>query len=698
MSRNETSQRRASNAGLSTRRSARIKILPSLLAATLATAQGALATELIDLEDGRIGNLSGLYIADIDASSNVMVGAFFRNGNHQAFRWDAVSGKLDELGTLGGDISYAKGVNATGDVVVGESTDNAYNRLAFRWTSAGGMSSLGTLGGDNSTAEAVNIAGDVVVGSSNITGNSEVHAFRWTLADGMQDLGTLGGGSSDATALNGAGDVVVGTAENGAIDMDGSLVYRAFRWTEASGQMQDLGTLGGSKSNAYGVNSQGDVVVGDADTGAVDINGKAIYHAFRWTEASGQMQDLSTLGGDNSNAYGVNKQGDVVVGQANAANGDVRAFRWTETGGMQSIEDWLAAHKVTVHGMNTQIAHGVNADGTVVIGLLGNGHPFLARVTPDGTGMIDIPAFNTGLYRVANSALLAVHDADLVMHGAHGNPMRSLLPVGRSSFWTAGDVGRQDHGVYDSKQGVAEVGYGYRPAIGMQFNIAVGRTYSSSDTGLGGNTRARSTYVFPELILSVPDRPLRATLSAYYGQGDLRIDRAYLNAGTLTHAYARPDTTTMSARVRLDWVDAMTMGKTSLTPYTSLSYLEARVDGYTEQGQGFPVRWNQHTEHATTAHIGVDAVHPLSDTLTVLARVEAAHRFESQGAVMSGALLGAGGAPLAFPGQDLKQNWLRVGLGLEQKTRHGIASLILNATTQGEMPAYLLAANYRWVF
>jgi len=166
----------------------------------------------------------------------------------------------------------------------------------------------------------------------------------------------------------------------------------------------------------------------------------------------------------------------------------------------------------------------------------------------------------------------------------------------------------------------------------------------------------------------------------------------------LTHAFARPDTTTMSARVRLDWVDAMTMGKTSLTPYTSLSYLEARVDGYTEQGQGFPVRWNQHTEHATTVHIGVDAVHPLSDTLTVLARVEAAHRFESQGAVMSGALLGTGGAPLAFPGQDLKQNWLRVGLGLEQKTRHGIASLILNATTQGEMPAYWLAANYRWVF
>jgi probable HAF family extracellular repeat protein len=54
--------------------------------------------------------------------------------------------------------------------------------------------------------------------------------------------------------------------------------------------MQDLGTLGGSYSWAYGVSADGAVVVGRAYN-AVG------YRAFRWTAAGG-MQDLGTLGGE----------------------------------------------------------------------------------------------------------------------------------------------------------------------------------------------------------------------------------------------------------------------------------------------------------------------------------------------------------------------------------------------------------------
>ncbi|NIN63845.1 MAG: HAF repeat-containing protein, partial [Anaerolineae bacterium] len=58
--------------------------------------------------------------------------------------------------------------------------------------------------------------------------------------------------------------------------------------------MVDLGTLGGYRSDAYAINSQGQVV-GDSR------NALGFTHAFVWT-AEGGMVDLGTLGGGQSSA------------------------------------------------------------------------------------------------------------------------------------------------------------------------------------------------------------------------------------------------------------------------------------------------------------------------------------------------------------------------------------------------------------
>jgi probable HAF family extracellular repeat protein len=144
----------------------------------------------------------------------------------------------------------------------------------------------------------------------------------------MQDLGTLGGRSSQAWGVSADGAVVVGWAFNAA----GGIMPFAGR----VGGMQDLGTLGGARSHAYGVSADGSVVVGRAG------NAAGQYRAFRWT-ASGGMQNLGTLGGNQSEAYGVSADGSVVVGSAQNTSGGYRAFRWTASGGMQDLNTTYAS-------------------------------------------------------------------------------------------------------------------------------------------------------------------------------------------------------------------------------------------------------------------------------------------------------------------------------------------------------------------
>src|SRR2546421_15427 len=82
--------------------------------------------------------------------------------------------------------------------------------------------------------------------------------------------------------------------------------------------MEDLGTLGGSASYAYGMNAAGQVV-GNSLTAGNDSQ-----HAFRWT--GGVMQDLGTLGGHSSEAYAINDAGQVAGHSATVGDASLHAF------------------------------------------------------------------------------------------------------------------------------------------------------------------------------------------------------------------------------------------------------------------------------------------------------------------------------------------------------------------------------------
>jgi len=168
----------------------------------------------------------------------------------------------------------------------------------------------------------------------------------------MQDLGTLGGGSSEAYGVSADGSVVVGWAQNA------SYQWSAFRWT-ASGGMQDLGTLGGNESAAYGVSADGSVVIGRIQ------NASNRYRALRWTQAGG-MQDLGTLGGNESEAWGVSANGSVVVGRADDAGNAWRAFRWTVSGGMEDLN--LTYASLLPSGSRLEVAYAISLDGRYIVG------------------------------------------------------------------------------------------------------------------------------------------------------------------------------------------------------------------------------------------------------------------------------------------------------------------------------------------
>src|SRR5262249_6745190 len=98
-------------------------------------------------------------------------------------------------------------------------------------------------------------------------------------------------------------------------------------------------------------------------------------------------------GSTGSEAYAVNADGSVVVGQTIGGAGT--AFRWTPATGMQSIQALLIQRGVNLTGWQLTTAFGVSGDGNVMVGRgsapgSSSTQAWIARLTGGTPGIITV--------------------------------------------------------------------------------------------------------------------------------------------------------------------------------------------------------------------------------------------------------------------------------------------------------------------
>jgi probable HAF family extracellular repeat protein len=185
------------------------------------------------------------------------------------------------------------------------------------------------------------------------------------------DLGTLGGSSSQANAVSFFGSIA------GVANVYGDTAQHAFLLTPGSTTLEDLGTLsGGTNSTATSVNVQNQVAgYSDYDD---PLNG-IVTHGFLYHR--GVLSDVGTLGGAISQATALNNLGSVVGFSLLSDEATTRAFIYCPE--EKSITDLGV-----LRGGNNSAAYGVNDVGFAV------GSSETGAVDPFGSSIVDAVIFN----------------------------------------------------------------------------------------------------------------------------------------------------------------------------------------------------------------------------------------------------------------------------------------------------------------
>lgn len=349
--------------------------LPLPLVALLLVPASLLCAESYLVKD--LGTLGGTtsYSTAI-SSTGKMVGSSSIKGDTttHAVRFSGTGTQNTDLGTFGGSYGSAHGINTAGQIVgQADLADGVRYRATLFSGTGGGNTDLGSLAAPgvpaNSSAQSINTAGRIVgYAASGTLGNAGILATLFSgTGDNNINLGTLGGTDSQATSINDKGPIgqIVGHAKT----LSGQTHATLFSGTGTNNT--NLGTLGGDNSYALDINNSGQIV------GHASLSNNSRSHATLFSGTGSDNTDLGTLGGKNSFATAIDDSGRIVgAADIDAVFPTSHGFIYQD-GKMTDLNDLIEAPDVVI-----SVATDINAAGQIAAYGIVNGITRAFRLDP----------------------------------------------------------------------------------------------------------------------------------------------------------------------------------------------------------------------------------------------------------------------------------------------------------------------------
>ena len=396
----------------------------------------------------------------------------------------------------------------------------------------------------------------------------------------MSSLGVLEvGENSYAAGVNSDGSIIVGSA-------DTSAGRRAFKYVD--GTMTNLGTLtGGSEiSTANGVSSDGSVIVGYSDS----TDGK---RAYKYVDGTMTSLGILTGGSSISLAYAVSSDGSVIVGYSDSTDGR-RAVKYVD-GTVTSLG--------VLTGGSSSVAHDVSDDGSVIVGYSGStdgNRAFIYRnvmldVTNTTTALATTGLQLHSILNYKNNVLSQSLNANCNVFGI--NKVCAQLSLRQDS-----DNHNDEFSSNSTQSAYTLVG-----AYQLQPNLSLGGLIDQADQELPSNyqdTRNEPTVgLFAAYSGTYAGREYTAKLSAAYNNENYNITRDVLTdteAGTGSSSIA-------SEGMQLEVVTALPSYQgIALTGVAKLNYKNSNRAGYIETSAvDFPVTYSAVEHNAVTNELNL---------------------------------------------------------------------------------------------